>query len=389
MSERQERARRRAVERYLSGENPKSIYTSLGYSHRWFFKWIERYQEGDSEWFCERSRRPAGNARATTDEVEQFVVAVRLVLHDEGLFAGAQAIRWELEENEVHPLPSLRTISRILVRHSMASRRKGRYEPKGRKYPKLLARKPGDVHQTDFVGPCFLRGPVRFYSLNSVDLHTHCCAVEPMQTRGVAETINALWATWQRLGMPKNQQVDNEMVFFGSPAHPRGMGNLIRLCVLNGIEPWFIPMREPWRNGVVEKFNDHWRQKFLKRVEMKSASDLCSGSLEYEAQHNGRYRYSALGGKTPLAILASSATRLRFPPTVEAPTHPLPKPTEGKYHVVRFIRSTQILDVFTERFKLPPEATYEYVRATIDVGRQRLGIYLDEAQIEEFPYQLR
>ena len=56
----------------------------------------------------------------------------------------------------------------------------------------------------------------------------------------------------------------------GSPTHPRGMGPLIRLCLLYGVNLWFIPPAEPWRNGVVEKFNDHYRQKFLAKVTMTS-----------------------------------------------------------------------------------------------------------------------
>jgi hypothetical protein len=35
---------------------------------------------------------------------------------------------------------------------------------------------------------------------------------------------------WSRL-VPEHQQIDNEMVFYGSRAHPRGMGPLIRLCL--------------------------------------------------------------------------------------------------------------------------------------------------------------
>ena len=165
---------------------------------------------------------------------------VRLSLYNRGLFCGAQAIRWELDELVVRPLPSMRTINRILARNELTRRRTGRYQPTGRKYPALRAEKPGDVHQSDFVGPCFLRGPVRFYSLHSVDLATHRCAVEPLLSREGQHTVDALWASWLRLGMPKHQQVDNEMVFYGSPAHPRGMGLLIRLCLPLGIEPILV-----------------------------------------------------------------------------------------------------------------------------------------------------
>ena len=38
---------------------------------------------------------------------------------------------------------------------------------------------------------------------------------------------------------------------------------------------------------------------------------------------------------------------------------PLPKPETDCYHLVRFIRSDRRLDIFGERFLLPPEAEYE------------------------------
>ena len=81
-----------------------------------------------------------------------------------------------------------------------------------------------------------------------------------------ANTLNAIWSTWCRLGFPQNVQVDNELVFYGSRQYPRGMGILIRLCLLHDVQPWFIPMAEPWRNGVIEKFNDHYQNGFLQRV---------------------------------------------------------------------------------------------------------------------------
>jgi transposase InsO family protein len=125
----------------------------------------------------------------------------------------------------------------------------------------------------------------------------------------------AVWKTWNRLGMPDHHQVDNETVFYGSPTHPRGMGSLIRLCLHNDIQVSFIPRGEPWRNGVVEKFNDHWEAKFLRRIEMASEEALLDESLLFEERHNSPYRYSKLGGKNPQAALEASGVNLRFPST--------------------------------------------------------------------------
>lgn len=389
MAKKEEWERRRAINRLLRGESASAIYGSMGHSRHWFYTWLDRYRGGDPEWFRERSRRPFNSPRRSSKEIEEIVTMVRLSLYNRGLFHGAQAIRWELDELAVRPLPSVRTINRILVRHELTHRRTGRYEPKGRKYPALRAERPGDAHQSDFVGPCYLSGPVRFYSLNSIDLATRRCAIEPTLTRSAQHTLDAIWASWMRLGMPRHQQVDNEMVFYGSLAYPRGMGSLIRLCLLNRIEVWFIPPGEPWRNGVVEKFNDHWQQKFKDRVVMNSEAELRRQSPVFEQRHNALYRYSPLGGKTPAAALAASKVSLRFPATEQAPRHPLPKPEVGRYHLIRFIRSESVLDIFGEKFTAPPEAMYEYVRATVDVRRQRLQVFLDDTLIDEHPYKLR
>ncbi len=80
---------------------------------------------------------------------------------------------------------------------------------------------------------------------------------------------------------------------------------------------------------------------------------------------------------------------LRFPATEAAPHVPLPQPEVGRYHVVRLIRSDGRLDVFGERFPLPPEAQYECVVGTVDVATQRLRVTLGDDPIAEFPYRLR
>ena len=378
-----------AVQRFLNGEKPESICASLGCSRAWLYKWVNRHLEGDPFWSEGFSRRPLTTLTRTQPEIEEIVKIVRLNLYNRGLFCGAQAIRWEMEELNVQPLPSIRTISRILSRHGLTHRRTGRYESKGKVYPKLPSLVPNQTHQADWVGPCYLKGPLRFYSLNVIDMATGRCGLHPSVSKSGQDVIDALWAIWKRLGIPNNLQVDNEMSFFGSPTHPRGMGPLIRLCLHHGVEPWFIPMAEPWRNGVVEKFNDHYQQKFLDRYPMATQTDLLSGSLAYEQKHNSTYRYSKLGGKTPLKALEVAKRKLRFPKNEIAPRHQLKKPVSGRYHLVRFIRSNMKLNIFGEIFRVPPDLEYEYVVATIDVKEQLLKLYLEKTEVLKFDYKLR
>ena len=380
--------RHRAIERYVSGESPTAIYQSMGYSREWFYKWLKRYERGDRRWAEEHSRRPKRSPRRVASALEAEILAMRRSLARRHMFCGAQAIAWELSEGGTRP-PSLRTISRVLERHGLNARRHGPYVAKGTVYPALRAERAGHVHQTDFVGPCYLRGPVRFYSLHSVDLATGRCGIQRVATRSSQPTLDAFWAIWGRLGIPEHQQVDNEMVFYGSRTHPRGMGPLIRLCLTSGVEPWFIPPAEPWRNGVIEKFNAIWQQLGPLRRPLRSVAALDRASLAFEARHNAHYRYSKLGGRTPNATLVASAVRLRFPSGPEAPRHPLPKPESGRYHLIRFVRQHGAIDIFGESFRVPAEAVHAYVRATVDVARQHLTIRLDGKVIDRHAYRVR
>jgi len=389
MKKKPERDREHAIKSYLKGESITAIAKKLGHGRPWVYKWIERYQASNeaNQWQEDQTRRPHSNSRQLPGEVVEAVKLARLHLYNQGLFCGAQAISWELEALQVMPLPSLRTISRIVSREGLTHRRTGRYEPKGKRYPTLKCQHANEVHQSDYVGPCYLSGPLRFYSMNSVDLATGRCAVTPVFNKAAQSAIDSIWANWWRLGIPKHQQVDNELVFYGSHRHPRGMGCLIRLCLAQGVELWFIPMAEPWRNGVVEKFNDHYRGGLLRRVSMQGAEDLFRESLIFEAKHNTRYRYTKLQGRTPQMALGQA--EIRLPDSSIAPRHPLPKPDRGRYHLVRFIRGDAVLDIFGEKFRLPPELAYEYVIATIDVARQKLSVRINEIIVDEHDYLLR
>jgi putative transposase len=389
MKKKIQKQRALAVQRYFAGESPESICASLGKTKPWLYKWVARYTPDNPTWFEDLSRRPLFSPCGTPTEIERIVEMVRLSLYNKGLFCGNQAIQWEMIDMEVQPIPSLSTIGRILRRRQLTHRRTGRYIPEGKKYPELPGSLPNQTHQVDLVGPCYLTGPIRFYSLNAVDTTINRCGIEPMPSKAAQSVLDAIYALWLRMGIPENLQVDNELAFYGSPTHPRGMGPLIRLCLHYGVHLRFIPLSEPWRNGLIEKFNDHYQQKFLDKVAMSSMSQLRQESLAFEHRHNSTYRYSKIKGKTPLKALAEMEKKLIFPSKSHAPRHPLNKPEEGCYHLVRFIRSDRRLDIFGEIFPAPPETQYEYVVANIDVKEQKLKLFLDAIQVEEYKYQMR
>ncbi|RDH81936.1 MAG: hypothetical protein DIZ78_15940 [endosymbiont of Escarpia spicata] len=92
-----------AVQRHLDGESPEGICISLGRTRPWLYKWLDRYDPGDPDWCLDRSRLPLSSPQRTAREIEEIVKVTRLSLYNQGLFCGAQAILWYLEEQNVQP----------------------------------------------------------------------------------------------------------------------------------------------------------------------------------------------------------------------------------------------------------------------------------------------
>jgi transposase len=372
-----------AVERYRRGESIGAICASLKRSRSWFYKWLSRADHEQRAWYEEQSRR-RHDAGGCEEDLRTQIIHTRRRLESAGTFVSAQMIAWELEDQQIEP-PSISTIKRILKVAGLTAPK--RRMPKGTKYPAPLATEPGSVHQFDFVGPRYVGGK-RFYSLNGIDVATGRAAAEPVHSRATEHVIPGLWNVWTRMGIPSILQLDNELVFFGNRRYPRAAGQMMRLCFTVGVELVFIPIREPWRNGVVEKFNDHWNRMFYRRVKMASVDVLRSESLQFESRHNSTWRYDKIGGRTPNNALEQSTVKLRFPDRPTPPPMPFDKPTEGRVSFIRFIRSDLNLEIFGQRFPMPMEATHEYVRATIDVAEKTMTVVLHDEIIQTHPYTL-
>jgi len=115
--------RRAAIDRYLGGEPPKSIYDDLGRTKQWFFKWLKRYQTGDPDWFLSRSKAPKRRATEISKTTRDQIVNIRQRLQRQHFAqVGVSAIKWELHKKGV-PLPSDRTISRVIQQEGLIKKK--------------------------------------------------------------------------------------------------------------------------------------------------------------------------------------------------------------------------------------------------------------------------
>lgn len=383
----EEELRQQAVRRYLSGDKTVDILNDLNRSRPWLRKWVVRYQTGADNWYTSDSRAPKRVANRTPENIEALVIKARNdLLKTKYAQIGANAIRWRLHNLGLSEgeLPEVWTINRILKRHGLQTKRE-RYEPKGTPYPKLDTPFPNDLHQADMVGPRYLKGGVRFYSLNVLDYATHRVAVNVTESKRDDVLAQSLMASWQRLGMPRYVQLDNQQALRGANRYPRSFGLVIRCCLNLGITPVFIPVSEPWRNPEIEKFNDVWDKTFFRTQRFEGLAALRAETISFEAFHNQHYRYSVLSGRTPNESLQASGCSLRL---LHETSIPKEAPSSGTIKLIRFIRSDAMLDIFTERFRLNRSVVYEYVTATIYVKEQVVIVYCQGHEVAVIDYKL-
>ncbi len=114
--------RKKAIQRYVQGDKPKAIYTDLKRSKKWFFKWLQRYQTGEKNWYKDQSRAPKNSPKRISGTDKQRIIEVRKKLESQ-LFAqtGASAIKWELSKSGFN-FPSDRTINRVLKREGLVKK---------------------------------------------------------------------------------------------------------------------------------------------------------------------------------------------------------------------------------------------------------------------------
>jgi putative transposase len=65
------------------------------------------------------------------------------------------------------------------------------------------------------------------------------------------------------------------------------------------VTPRFIPVREPWRNGIIEHLNDVWDKSFFRTENVTSIEHLRAENGAFIEFHNQHHRFSAHGGQSP------------------------------------------------------------------------------------------
>ena len=317
------------------------------------------------DWY-DRSHAPEAPHR-TEAVLEDLVLAVRAELEqlsDLG-FHGADAIHEALKSRKVQPLPSVRTINRILERRGVLD---GRHRirrpapPPGWHLPEVASKRQ-ELDSFDVVEGLVIKEGPHVEVLNGISLHGGLAASLPVEASVTAKFVVAsLIDHWRAFGLPGYAQFDNDTIFQGPHAHPDVIGRVSRLCLSLGVVPVFVVPHEFGFQSMIENYNGTWQAKVWARFQ--------HGSLPDVQGHSQRY---------VTALRRHRADRIESAPRRRA----FPKPwhlnlqarPQGRIIYLRRTSAAGTAEVLGRSFEVDPHWLNRLVRVEVDLDEDTIRIY--------------
>ena len=331
-------------------------------------RWVERAQGErlDRTSFSDRSSVPRTVANRTDRQTEDLVLQIRKELKEQSALVefGAVAILRELQTRDLTPLPSLRTIGRILERGgALDYRRRVRRQPppKGWYLPEV-ANGRAEIDLFDFVEGLVIRGETEVEVFNVVSLHGGLVGSFPASPYNAESALEAILRHWQEAGLPDYAQFDNDTRFQGPHQYADTIGRVIRLCLRLEVVPVFAPPREHGLQNAIESYNGLWQEKVWGRFEHQSLAALQEQSGKYVEA--ARTRNAQRIGEAP--------ERRRCP----AKWHRDDKAkVKGRIIYIRRTDEQGSVIVLGRRHEVSVNWTHRLVRCEVDIDEKEIRFY--------------
>jgi hypothetical protein len=330
--------------------------------------WVQRawkHRLDRVEW-SDRPRGPRIPANKSARALEDLVLTLRRQLKessDLGEF-GAHAIYRELQDRGVTPLPSVRTLGRILARRGALDDRQRLRRPappRGWYLPDVAAGH-AELDSFDIIEGLVIKGGTDVEVLTGISLHGGLVASWPRTAITADIVVEALLQHWQAVGLPAYAQFDNDTRFQGPHQHPDTLGRVTRVCLSLGVVPVFVPPRESGFQAAIENFNGRWQAKVWARFQHKSLPALQAQSAKYIAASLRRYA----------PRIESAPARRLFPKGWRLDLKARP---QGRILFLRRTSDQGAASLLGHTFALNPHWPHRLVRAEVDLDANVIRFY--------------
>jgi len=319
------------------GVNRRELCRRFGISAQTGYKWLGRFEAGDSA-LADRSRRPLGSPGRSAASTEGLVLAVR----------------------DAHPAWGARKIARCLVREGQAVpavstvhailRRNGRVAPPagtpGEPYRRFEKQAPNLLWQMDFKGRIGLGDGTSCHPLTMIDDHSRfalCLAACGDEQGGTVRTH--LETTFRRYGLPEAMFVDNGGPWGCTIEEPWTKLGVWLLKLGVGVihsRPY-----HPQSRGKNERFHRTLKAEALAFERFRDLAAAQRALDRWRAVYNLDRPHEALGQEVPAS---------RYRPSFRAMPDRLPQVEYDPHEIVRTVSTTKAYVSFKGRLWKVPQA---------------------------------
>jgi transposase len=377
MDEKHERElRRKAVRLSLAGLTPRAILERIGRSRRWLFKWLKRFEEEGWAALKSASRRPQSTPQQYTLQAHKLVTRVRQRLEKRKVgLVGARSIQRELQRTRLlRRIPTAATLYRWL--HTDGVLKSSRRKPAEIYRPHPTPALRYILHLMDWTLR-YLEGGAKVYAFHTIEVTRRDLRQTISPDKSYASARQHVLYVWRTLGVPDGLQIDNDSAFNGGHRASRIISQFVRLCLLVGVEPIFIPVEEPKWNGLVEGVHSLWARSFWRRQHFRSLAHARRAAPEFETWYKRDYLLTQSDG----TAVAPQPLRPRWRLTTQQ-VHALPDQlpiTAGRIHFIRQVDPDGDIELLEETWHVHKRLAGQYVWATITTQNQQLSIYYRRA----------
>jgi transposase len=380
----------------VEGLSKAAAARRLGRSREWAHKWLRRHESLGREGLQDRSRAPVRRPTEVDDATVARILAERQRLEQHPYASvGGLTILAGLERGGFAPLPSVRTIERVLARYEVTRPRRPRRggAPKNRLPLPDVSGRPGVWQQADWIQDRYLIGGIVFNSLQVSDVGSHVMTAQQYPRRYVRNAVaHLVERAWPTMSVPQAMGTDNAFVKTSHLNNPWTAWT--KTCLYHGVEVIVTPPGGLGWTNHIEAVNNLWQDRTIRRHHYPDLDALRTGSDEacdWFNHHRAIHSPTITGTRYPATLVAAHRHQLRWSPLTTIDdlydqgrfTLPL---TTGRITYIRVV-DNRAINVTNATWHVPrPDGTV--VTATITTADHTLTITHQGQPITRYRYPI-
>ncbi len=352
---------------FRRGASLRAVARRFGVGVATVHLWVQRaaHQRLDRvEW----TDRPSLRHRTSRTEalLEDRVLTLRsdLLRTSELGHFGARAIHHALREQSLEPIPSVRTIGRILERRGALDYRYRvrRPPPPSGWYLHEVAARRAELDSFDIIEGLVIQGGTFVEVLNGISLHGGLAVSYPKPCITAKIAAEMILDHWRPCGLPAYAQFDNDTIFQGAHQFADTFGRVTRLCLSLDVVPVFVPPRETGFQAQIENYNGWWQAKVWARFQHHSLAEL--------EEHSARYVAASRRARGPR--IEAAPDRAPFPQDWSLN---LQAPLRGRLIYFRRTNDQGYVTFLGHTFSVDPQWPNRLVRAEVNLDTETISFY--------------